>query len=38
MCLSMAISGHSFCGSDVGGFTGNIAPEALIMWYSTAAF
>lgn len=38
MCLSLAISGISFCGADVGGFFNNPDKELLIRWYQTGAF
>ncbi|CAH0381061.1 unnamed protein product [Bemisia tabaci] len=38
MCLSLAISGMSFCGADVGGFFGNPNPELLVRWYQTGVF
>ena len=30
MCLSLAVAGHPFCGSDIGGFTGQAHPELLV--------
>lgn len=33
MCLSLAVSGISFCGSDVGGFFKNPDAELLARWY-----
>lgn len=38
MCLSLAISGMSFCGADVGGFFHNPEVELLIRWYQAAAY
>lgn len=38
MCLSLAISGISFCGADVGGFFNNPDKELLIRWYQTGAY
>jgi mannosyl-oligosaccharide alpha-1,3-glucosidase len=38
MCLNIAISGLSFCGSDVGGFYGNPDPELLERWYQVGAY
>nr|AQW43007.1 aNeutral alpha-glucosidase AB [Nilaparvata lugens] len=38
MCLSLAISGVSFCGADVGGFFKNPDQELLIRWYQAGAF
>lgn len=36
MCLSLAISGMSFCGADVGGFFGNPDAELLTRWYQVS--
>lgn len=38
MCLSLAVSGISFCGADVGGFFGNPEAELFYRWYQAAAF
>ncbi|XP_070164073.1 neutral alpha-glucosidase AB isoform X1 [Polyergus mexicanus] len=38
MCLSVAISGISFCGADVGGFFRNPDSELFIRWYQAAAW
>lgn len=38
MCLSLAISGISFAGADVGGFFGDPEPELLVRWYQMGAF
>ncbi|XP_015603638.1 neutral alpha-glucosidase AB [Cephus cinctus] len=38
MCLSMAISGLSFCGADVGGFFKNVDSELFLRWYQAAAW
>lgn len=38
MCLSEAVGGFSFCGSDVGGFFGNPEPELFERWYQAGAF
>lgn len=38
MCLSLAVSGISFCGADVGGFFGNPEVELFTRWYQTGAF
>lgn len=38
MCLSLAISGVSFCGADVGGFFKNPDHELFIRWYQAGAF
>lgn len=38
MCLSVAISGISFCGSDVGGFFKNPDAELFIRWYQAAVW
>lgn len=37
-CLTQAVSGISFCGSDVGGFTKNPSKELLERWYQAGAF
>lgn len=37
MCLSLAISGWSFCGADVGGFFKNPEAELFVRWYQTGA-
>ncbi|XP_054256929.1 neutral alpha-glucosidase AB-like [Macrosteles quadrilineatus] len=38
MCLSLAISGYSFCGADVGGFFKYPDSELFMRWYQTGAF
>lgn len=38
MCLSLSVSGISFCGADVGGFFGNPDAELFSRWYQAAAF
>ncbi|XP_028027500.1 neutral alpha-glucosidase AB [Bombyx mandarina] len=38
MCLSLAIAGNSFCGSDVGGFFKYPEAELMTRWYQAAAF
>lgn len=38
MCLSEALGGLSFCGSDIGGFFGNPDVELLQRWYQVAAW
>ena len=38
MCLSVALGGISFCGSDVGGFFGEPNAELMMRWYQIAAF
>lgn len=38
MCLSLAISGYSFCGADVGGFFHNPERELFARWHQTGAF
>lgn len=38
MCLSLSVSGISFCGADVGGFFGNPDSELFYRWYQTGAF
>lgn len=38
MCLSLAVSGISFCGADVGGFFGNPEAELFSRWYQAGAF
>ncbi|KAJ8667800.1 hypothetical protein QAD02_009463 [Eretmocerus hayati] len=38
MCLSLAISGISFCGADVGGFFKNPDSELFIRWYQAGAW
>lgn len=38
MCLSVAISGISFCGADVGGFFKNPDSELLVRWYQAGAW
>lgn len=36
MCLSEALGGMSFCGSDIGGFFNNPDVELLQRWYQTS--
>ena len=38
MCLTLAISGLSFCGADVGGFFKNPDSELFIRWYQAGAW
>ncbi|XP_022905864.2 neutral alpha-glucosidase C-like [Onthophagus taurus] len=38
MCLTLAISGVSNCGADVGGFVGDVTEELLQRWYQTGAW
>lgn len=38
MCLSLAVSGISFCGADVGGFFKNPDVELLTRWYQAGAW
>ncbi|XP_052747810.1 neutral alpha-glucosidase AB [Galleria mellonella] len=38
MCISVAMSGVSFCGSDVGGFFKNPDAELMTRWYQAAAY
>lgn len=38
MCLTMAISGYSFCGADVGGFFKYPDAELFTRWYQLGAF
>lgn len=38
MCLSLAISGISFCGADVGGFFSYPEAELMTRWYQLGAF
>ncbi len=38
MLLSLAVSGITFAGADVGGFFGNPDKELLVRWYQAAAF
>ena len=38
MCLSLAMSGISFCGADVGGFFNNPDDELLVRWYQAGAW
>lgn len=38
MCLSITLSGLSFCGADVGGFFGNPDATLLSRWHQVAAF
>ncbi|XP_061700761.1 neutral alpha-glucosidase C isoform X2 [Syngnathoides biaculeatus] len=36
MCLSMCVTGISFCGADIGGFIPEPSPELLVRWYQAA--
>ncbi|XP_061156388.1 neutral alpha-glucosidase C isoform X2 [Syngnathus typhle] len=36
MCLSMCVTGLSFCGADIGGFVQQPSTELLIRWYQAA--
>ncbi|KRT80428.1 glycoside hydrolase [Oryctes borbonicus] len=38
MCLSMAVSGFSFCGADIGGFFHSPDTELLQRWYQAGAW
>ncbi|XP_067007712.2 neutral alpha-glucosidase AB [Anabrus simplex] len=38
MCLSMAVTGISFCGADVGGFFSTPDSELFTRWYQAGAF
>lgn len=38
MLMSLAVSGYSFVGADVGGFFGDPSVELLVRWYQAAAF
>jgi alpha-glucosidase (family GH31 glycosyl hydrolase) len=38
MVLTLAISGHSFAGADVGGFFGKPSSQLLVRWYQAAAY
>lgn len=38
MCLSLSVSGISFCGADVGGFFGNPDAELFERWFQTGSF
>ena len=38
MCLSLSVTGMSFCGSDVGGFFNNPEGPLFVRWYQAAAF
>ncbi|XP_046483150.1 neutral alpha-glucosidase AB [Neodiprion pinetum] len=38
MCLSLAVSGFSFCGADIGGFFKNPDNELFIRWNQAAAW
>ncbi|MGB3800329.1 MAG: glycoside hydrolase family 31 protein [Lewinella sp.] len=37
-CLRLAISGYSFCGTDIGGFVDDPSPELLTRWLQLAVF
>lgn len=38
MCLSISVSGISFCGADIGGFFGNPNEELQVRWTQAAVF
>ncbi|XP_037029442.1 neutral alpha-glucosidase AB-like [Bradysia coprophila] len=38
MCLSVSVSGISFCGSDIGGFFGDPEEDLLVRWYQAAVY
>ncbi|EDS32991.1 neutral alpha-glucosidase ab [Culex quinquefasciatus] len=38
MCLSLSVSGISFCGADVGGFFNDPSAELIARWYQLGAF
>lgn len=38
MCLTQAVSGFSFCGSDVGGFFNDPSAELFARWHQAGAF
>lgn len=38
MCLSVALGGISFCGSDIGGFFGEPSAELMVRWYQVAVY
>lgn len=38
MCLSMGLTGISFCGADVGGFFKHPSTELLVRWYQAGAY
>jgi alpha-glucosidase (family GH31 glycosyl hydrolase) len=38
MCLSISVSGMSFCGGDIGGFFGNPDEELQVRWTQAAVF
>ncbi|XP_039402615.1 neutral alpha-glucosidase AB isoform X3 [Mauremys reevesii] len=38
MCLSLALTGISFCGADVGGFFKSPDAELLVRWYQVGAY
>ncbi|KAK9685059.1 Galactose mutarotase-like [Popillia japonica] len=38
ICLTQAIAGISFCGADVGGFTGEVTDELFQRWYQAGAW
>lgn len=37
-CQRLAISGFSFCGTDIGGFAGSCEPELFVRWLQLAIF
>lgn len=37
-CQRLAISGMSFCGTDIGGFAGIVEPELFVRWLQLAVF
>lgn len=36
--LGLGLSGIPYCGSDIGGFSGNPSPELFVRWFQMAAF
>lgn len=37
-CQRLAVSGFSFCGTDIGGFAGELEPELFVRWLQLAVF
>lgn len=37
-CQRLAVSGFSFCGTDIGGFAGEVEPELFVRWLQLAVF
>ncbi len=37
-CQRLAVSGFSFCGTDIGGFCGDLEPELYLRWMQLAVF